>query len=52
MIPRHPKLYEIKQKHFPNNDIEKTTGLMMNWLQDMREVDGVAKWAWDILSQL
>jgi hypothetical protein len=52
MTTRHPLLHDIRQKYFPNNEIENTTALMMNWMQDMREVDGVAQWAWEILSLL
>ena len=52
MTAHHPLLHDIRQKYFPNSEIENTAALMMNWLQDMREVDGVAHWGWEILSQL
>jgi hypothetical protein len=52
MTTHHSLLHEIKLKYFPNNEMENTTTLMMNWLQDMPEVDGVAHWGWEILSQL
>jgi hypothetical protein len=52
MTAHHPLLHDIRQKYFPDNEIENTTALMMYWLQDMREVDEIANWAWEILSQM
>jgi hypothetical protein len=52
LTTRHPLLRDIRGKYFTNNEIEDTTQLMVDWMQDMREIDGVAQWGWDILSQL
>lgn len=52
LTSRYPLLRNIKDQYFTNNEIEDTIALIVNWMRDMRDIDRVAKWGWEILSQL
>jgi hypothetical protein len=33
-------------------DLETSVGLMLDWIRDMRLVDGIADWGWRVLEPL
>ncbi|KAK5108758.1 hypothetical protein LTR62_007818 [Meristemomyces frigidus] len=33
-------------------EIEETVGLLLEWMRDVRQVDGIAEWSWEILEPL
>ena len=45
-------LRHISQTQLENDKVEESTRLMLEWMKDMRHVDGVAEWSWKILEQL
>jgi hypothetical protein len=32
--------------------IEKTIALMLHWIEDIKQIDGIAEWSWQILEPL
>lgn len=30
-------------------DVSETVGLYVEWLRDLKEIDGAAAWAWDVV---
>ena len=34
------------------DEISRTVGLMLEWMRDVRQVDGIAEWSWGILAPL
>jgi hypothetical protein len=45
-------LRNIAERYLDVTDIEKTIKLLLDWFGDMRQVDGMAEWAWNILRRL
>ena len=45
-------LRQICQTRVGNDKMEESTRLMLEWMKDMRHLDGVAEWSWKILQQL
>ncbi|KAK4551249.1 hypothetical protein LTR86_011270, partial [Recurvomyces mirabilis] len=33
-------------------EIESTIGLLLEWMRDVKQVDGIAEWSWGILEPL
>jgi hypothetical protein len=33
-------------------EISRSVGLMLDWIRDMRQVDGIANWGWTVLEPL
>ncbi|KAK3082434.1 hypothetical protein LTR53_020377, partial [Teratosphaeriaceae sp. CCFEE 6253] len=33
-------------------EIEQTAELMLDWMRDVKQVDGIAEWSWGILEAL
>jgi len=52
MTTEHKKLRSIAESNHMLDDIEKTVHLLLDWFRDMRQLDGMAEWSWNILSQL
>lgn len=42
----------VRERYFPLQEIAKARGMMWKWLRDMKEVDGVAGWCWEVLERL
>ena len=34
------------------DEISQTVSLMLEWMRDVRQVDGIAEWSWGILAPL
>lgn len=45
-------LRRICEEHVSQRDMFLTVGLLLDWLNDMRAVDGVAEWAWTVVEPL
>lgn len=45
-------LRAIATTHLDSAYVEKTVHLLLDWFRDMRQVDGMAEWSWNILSNL
>nr|OQO29272.1 hypothetical protein B0A51_07517 [Rachicladosporium sp. CCFEE 5018] len=45
-------LKQICEGRVPDGDLEMTASLMMEWIRDVRQVDGIAEWSWGILEGL
>jgi hypothetical protein len=52
MTTENPMLRSIAEKNLSMSDIEKTVRLLLEWFYDMRQLDGMAEWSWNILEQL
>jgi hypothetical protein len=45
-------LKKICNERLVQEDLEQTTKLMLEWIQDIKQVDGIAEWSWKILGPL
>jgi len=45
-------LGRICDERVSRQDMEQTASLMLEWLTDIRQVDGIAEWSWRILEPL
>lgn len=45
-------LQQICDERVNREDMEQSAQLMLDWLRDMRQVDGIAEWGWRILEPL
>jgi hypothetical protein len=52
MTSQNRMLREIAERHLNVVDVEKTVELLLDWFRDMRQIDGMAEWSWNILSKL
>jgi len=32
-------------------DIQATAALMLNWIEDVKQLDGIAEWSWKLLGR-
>jgi hypothetical protein len=42
----------ICQNNLEPGELEETASLMLDWIRDMKKVDGIAQWGWSILERL
>lgn len=52
MTTKNKLLQMVKEKYFAHGEIEESKELMIDWIKDLREIDGVADWAWKVLNHL
>ena len=52
MITENDCLRHICETQVNPEDIRSTAALMMNWIQDVKQLDGIAAWSWRILEPL
>jgi len=52
MTTEHPVLRTITERYLDAVEVEQTVYLLLDWFRDMRQADGIAEWAWGILTQL
>ena len=52
MTTKSALLRQIQEKNFEPGELEESATLMLDWIRDMRKVDGIAQWGWKILEHL
>lgn len=52
MATENECLERICAEHVNRDDIQKTVQLMLEWIRDVKQVDGIADWSWRILEPL
>lgn len=52
MTTENEYLRQVCQDQVNLDDIQQTIALMLDWVKDARQLDGVAEWAWAILEPL
>lgn len=52
MTTENPCLRHICDTHVSCDDIKETVALMLEWLKDVKQLDGVAEWSWGVLEPL
>jgi hypothetical protein len=45
-------LGRICDQHVNQNEMNQSIALMLEWVRDMRQVDGFASWGWRVLEPL
>lgn len=45
-------LRNVCENHVNNQDIERTALLLLEWIQDAQQMDGIAEWSWKLLEPL
>ncbi|CAK4032437.1 related to acetate regulatory DNA binding [Lecanosticta acicola] len=52
MTTENDCLKSVCEEHVNRDELEKTIRLMLEWVRDVRQVDGIADWSWGILEPL
>jgi hypothetical protein len=52
MTTENECLKKICSDRVGQKDMEQTTALMLEWIRDIKQVDGIAEWAWKMLGPL
>ena len=52
MTTENECLRRICENHVNHEEIQKTAALMLDWVRDVKQLDGVAAWSWRILEPL
>lgn len=52
MTTENECLKQICDERVNKDDLEQTASLMLDWLRDIKQVDGIAEWGWKILNPL
>ncbi|KAK5162475.1 hypothetical protein LTR04_003649 [Oleoguttula sp. CCFEE 6159] len=52
MSTENPCLRQICEERVNRDEMETAAGLMLDWIRDIRQVDGIAEWSWKILEPL
>jgi hypothetical protein len=56
LILRHTQengvLGKICDEHVNPDDMKRTVTLMLDWMRDVKQVDGIANWSWRILEPM
>jgi hypothetical protein len=52
MTTQSEQLCYIRDTHFEPGELEESASLMLDWIQDMKKVDGIAAWGCGILERL
>jgi hypothetical protein len=45
-------LRQICDERLSEDDLQKTTTLLLDWIRDVKQVDGIAEWSWTILEPI
>jgi hypothetical protein len=52
MTQENGVLGQICDEHVNPNDMKRTVTLMLDWMRDAKQVDGIADWSWRILEPM
>ena len=52
MTTENECLRRICESQVSHEDIQKTVTMMLDWIRDVKQLDGVAEWSWRILEPL
>ncbi|OCL05195.1 hypothetical protein AOQ84DRAFT_299382 [Glonium stellatum] len=52
MITINECMDQIAQTYLDANEIKDTVLILLDWMKDMKQVDGIAEWSWNILEQM
>jgi len=52
MTTENSVLKYVRETFFTAGELEESAGLMLDWIQDMRHMDGIAEWSWKIVGPL
>jgi hypothetical protein len=52
MTQEEGALKRICEKQVDPSDLESTIVLMLDWIKDVKQVDGIAEWSWKIIEPL
>lgn len=52
MTTENECLQRICESQVSHEDIQRTASLMLDWVRDVRQLDGIADWSWRILEPL
>lgn len=47
-----PLLRSIREDYLDEDDIEHSLSMMRDWIRDLKDVDRLAEWSWQIIEQL
>lgn len=45
-------LKQLCEGRINRDDLDSTIVLLLNWVKDVKQVDGIAEWSWNILEPL
>lgn len=45
-------LRQICDESIKPEDLQRTAALMLDWIRDVKQLDGIAEWSWGILEPL
>ena len=45
-------LRQICDEQVNNEDLQRTATLMLDWIRDVKQLDGIAEWSWGILEPM
>ena len=52
MTTENECLQRICESRVNHEDIQKTASLMLDWVRDVKQLDGIAEWSWRLLEPL
>jgi hypothetical protein len=52
MVEENTTIRRIAETHLDFDEMQQTVHLLLDWFRDMRQIDGIAAWAWSVLSHL
>lgn len=52
MVEENLTIRKIAEKYLNFEETQQTVHLLLDWFRDMRQIDGIAEWAWSVLSHL
>jgi hypothetical protein len=52
MTQENGVLRQICEEHVDLDDTKRTVALMLDWMRDVKQVDGIADWSWRILEPM
>lgn len=52
MTTENERLQRICESHVNHEEIRRTVELMLDWVRDVKQLDGIAEWSWRILEPL
>lgn len=52
MTTENECLRQICESHVSQDEVQKSVTLMLEWMRDVKQLDGIAEWSWRILEPL
>jgi hypothetical protein len=52
MTQENGVLRQICEEQVNGEDLKRTATLMLDWMRDVKQVDGIAEWSWGILEPM